>query len=150
MSPARIVLLSGMLGLLAPPAAAGPAVTVYTRDLGFVREARTLELRGARDTLRLPDVGERMDFSSVRFVPAGQARVTRLAYRYDVASGDGLIERARGSRVRVASRGDRVTEGTLLASDGTWLVIRTDDAGLSTLARAAVEEVRLANPPGDM
>ncbi len=150
MSPARSVLLSGLLGLLALPAAAGPAVTVYTRDLGFVREARTLELQGARDTLRLLDVGERMDFSSVRLVPSGGARVTRLAYRFDAASGDGLIERARGNRVRVASRGDRVTEGLLVAADGTWLVVRTDDAGVSTLSRGAVEEVRLANPPGDM
>ncbi len=150
MSPARLVLLSGLLGLLAPPTAAGPAVTVYSRDLGFVREARTLELRGARDTLRLPDVGEQMDFSSVRLVPAGGARVTRLAYRFDAASGDGLIERARGSRVRVASRPDRVSEGTLIAADGSWLVVRADDGGVSTVARGVVEEVRLAKLPEDM
>src|SRR5439155_10804955 len=80
----------------------------------------------------------------------GGARVTRLAYRYDVASGDGLIDHARGHRVRIASRGDRATEGMLVAADGNWLVVRADDGSVSTLARAAVEEVRLANPPPDM
>src|SRR5215510_14279438 len=105
MSSTRILLVSGLLGLFAIPASAGPALTVYSQDLGFVREARALELAGARDTVRLPDVGERLDFSSVRLVPEGGARVARLAYRFDAASGDAVIDRARGSRVRVASRG---------------------------------------------
>ena len=127
-------------------AAGGLAVTVYTRDLGFVREARALELAGRRDTVRLADLPERLDFTSVRLVPADGARVTRLAWRWDVASGDGFIERAIGSRVRVDSRGDRALEGTLVASDGSWLVVRADDGSLSTLARGAVEAVRLAAP----
>lgn len=147
MSPARLILL---LALFPVPAYSGPAVTVYPQDLGFVRETRSLELQGARDTVRLAEVAERMDFSSLRLAPVGGARITRLAYRFDVASGDALIERARGNRVRVASKGDRVTEGTLIAADGSWLVLRADDGAVSTLARASVEEVRLAKPPGDM
>jgi len=134
----------------APPVAAaarGPALTVYTSDLGLVREPRTLDLSGPRDTVRLTDLPDRLDFSSARLVPAGDARVTRLAYRYDVENGDRMIEAARGSRVRVTGRGDRVTEGTLLTSDGNWLVVRTDDGGISTLSRTAVEDVRLARPP---
>jgi len=63
-------------------------------------------------------LSERLDFTSVRLVPAGAARVTRLAYRWDVASGDGFLENAVGRRVSVNTRGDRVTEGTLVASDG--------------------------------
>lgn len=145
-------LLAGALAVpaLAPPAAAGPAVTVYTRDLALVRESRFLELGAARDTVRLEDVPERLDFGSLQLVPEGGARVARLAYRFDVASGDGLIERARGARVRVHTRGDRVTEGVLLASDGAWLVVRGDDGAVSTLSRAAIEGVRLAAPPASL
>ncbi len=153
MSPARCVTLSVLLALFllpARPAPAGPALTVYSHDLGLVRERRALDLQGARDTLRLPEIFDRLDFSSVRLVPAGGARVTRLAYRFDVATGDELIDRARGNRVRVASRGDRVTEGTLIAADGNWLVIQTSDGGVSTVSRSAVEELRLAKPLGDM
>ena len=137
----------GLLLMLAvSAAAAGPSVTVYTRDLGYVRETRALELAGGRDTVRLSDLPERLDFTSVRLIPVGTARVTRLAYRWDVASGDAFLENAVGKRLSVSSRGDRVTEGNLVASDGSWLVVRADDGSLSTLARGAVEAVRLAAP----
>ena len=134
----------------APVFAAGPAVTVYSRDLAYVQESRTLTVQGARDTLRLSDVPDRIDFSSVRLDAGRDVRVTRLAYRYDVANGDGLIERSIGSRVRVNSRGDRVTEGTLVTADGSWLVLRTDDGAMVNLSRMAVEELRLANPPKNL
>ncbi len=130
--------------LAAAVAHSGPAVTVYTRDLGFVREERILELQHDRDTVLVP-VPERIDFSSVRLVPAG-AKLERLAYRFDVATGDGALERARGSRVRVVLRGERVVEGTLTAVDGSWLVVRENDGSLHTLARNAADDVRIANP----
>src|SRR2546422_1413566 len=113
-------------------------VTVYTHDLGFVHEWRTLTLAGARDTVRIADVPESIDVPSVRLAP-GAGRVARLAYRYDVATGDGLFDRARGSRVRVTLRGDRAVEGTLLASDGMWVVVRETDGGLRTLSRTSID-----------
>jgi hypothetical protein len=125
-----------------------PALTIYSHDLALVRESRSVELAGGRDTVRIQDLTERLDFSSLRLVLEGAGRVTRLAYRWDVASGDGLIDGARGRRVRVIGRGDRVHQGTLVSADGTWLVVRGDDGALSTLARSAIEEVGLAEPPG--
>jgi hypothetical protein len=139
-----------VLWLMAAPAWAGPAVTIYTHDLGLVREQRTLELAGSRDTVRISDLPERLDFSSLRLVPAGAARVTRLAYRWDVSNGDALIDGARGRRVRVVSRGDRVTEGTLVTSDGSWLVVRAADGSLTTVARGQVDAVSLADPPATL
>jgi hypothetical protein len=127
----------------AAPAHAGPAVTVYTHDLGFVREQRALNLSRDRDTLMVP-VPERIDFTSVRLVPQG-ARLVRLAYRFDVPSGDGALDHARGNRVRVVLRGDRVVEGTLVAVDGSWLVVREDDGSVHTLSRAAADDVRIAS-----
>ncbi|HEY2954307.1 MAG TPA: DUF4139 domain-containing protein [Candidatus Eisenbacteria bacterium] len=134
-----------------PPArAAAPRVTVYTHDLAFVRETRSLDLSAARDTVTIEDVPKRLDFTSVRLVPAGDARLTRLAWRFDVASGDAVIEQALGRRVRITSRGERVTEGTLVSSDPSWLVVRAEDGAIHTVALPAVETVRLANPSGDM
>jgi len=125
---------------------AGPSLTLYTTDLCLVKEARSVELRGGRDTLRLEGVSNRLDPSSLRLVPSS-GRLARLAYRWDVASGDGLLEKAIGSRVRVVSKtNERVTEGTLLSADGGWLVVRGDDGALSTLSREAMQEVRLAKP----
>jgi len=145
-----VVVAFGSIPGAGSAAAAGPRVTLYTRDLGFVRETRTLDVGSARDTVRIEDVPARLDFSSCRLVPAGETRVTRLAWRYDVESGDALIEHALGRRVRVTSRGDRATEGTLVSADGSWLVVRADDGALNTVSRSALEIVRLANPSGDM
>lgn len=149
--PRPLAAVSLALAALASPALAGPALTVYSQDLGYVRETRSLELGGARDTLRLDGVSERLDFSSVRLSPTDAAvRVLRLAYRYDVASGDGLIEKARGQRVSVTSRDNRVSEGTLVAADGAWLVIRAADGSLTSIARGAVETLRMATPPASL
>lgn len=143
----RFLVLSLVLAVLAGAALAGPDVTVYSRDLAFVREARGLDVRAATDTVRLENVSTRLDATSVRLVPES-GRVRRLAYRYDVASGDGLLERAVGQRVRVLAKDNRVTEGTLLASDGIWVLVRTDDGALVNVARTAVEGVQFAKPSG--
>lgn len=128
-----------------PAMAAGPSVTIYSRDLGFVRESRRLEIPATGDTVRLEDVSNRLDFSSVRLAPS-QGRVTRLAYRWDTSSGDQLLERSLGMRVRTVSRGDRIAEGTLLSADGAWVVLRADDGAVLSVSRTSLEEVRLAKP----
>ena len=148
LGPRSTFLPAALLAASIPAAAAaGPAVTAYTRDLGFVREWRTLEISALSDTVLLGGVPERLDFSSVRLSPEGAALVARLAYRYDVANGDGLLEKARGSRVRVTLRGDRSIEGTLLGADGAWLLVREEDGSLHTLARGSADDVRLLGFP---
>jgi len=139
--------IAALFVITLPAAAlAGPSLTLYTSDLGLVKESRTLDYRGSRDTLRLEGVSDRLDATSLRFVPSS-GKLARLAYRFDVATGDGLLEKAIGSRVRVVSKtGERVTEGTLLSADGSWLVVRGDDGALSTLYREAMQEIRLAKP----
>lgn len=145
----RSTALAAAAMLTASAAHAGPAITIYTSDLGFVKESRTLALTGPRDTVQLEDISNRLDFASVRLA-LPSARVARLAYRWDTASGDALIERAVGQSVRVVVRGERITEGTLIAADGAWLVVRGADGAITTLARAQVDEVRLAKPSGSL
>lgn len=144
--PMRPPVLCALLPLLlAAPAAAGPSLTIYAHDLAFVREARTLDVRAGRDTLRLEGVSDRLDPTSVRLAVEG-ARVVRLAYRWDVATGDDLLARSLGRRLRVVAQGERVSEGTLLSAAGAWLVVRGDDGAVTALARDRVQEVQVARP----
>jgi hypothetical protein len=115
-------------------------VTVYTHDLGFIRQEREIAAGDRGDTLRLEDVPRQIDVSSVRFVPRA-GRLLRLAYRNDGSTGDALLDAARGRRVRVTLRGDRTVEGTLVSADAGWLVIAEATGGLRSLSRAAVEDV---------
>lgn len=136
---------------VAAPAAAGPALTLYSRDLGFVRETRAFERGAGRDTLRLADLPERLDFASLRVAPAdAAARVASLARRSPDAAAEAVIEASLGRRVRVTSRGDRVTEGVLVSADGAWLLVRGDDGSLSSVARGVVETLRLPDPPAGL
>lgn len=141
----RTLLSAAALAALPAGALAGPSLTLYTSDLGLVKETRALEFRGGRDSLRLEGVSNKLDPSALRLVPSS-GRLTRLAYRWDVATGDGLLEHAIGARVRVVSKNERVTEGALLSADGGWLVVRGDDGALVMLSREAMQEVRLAKP----
>ncbi len=142
---ATVLVTVGLVALFATVASAGPSLTLYTTDLGLVKESRRVTWHGGRDTLRLEGVSSRLDATSLRVVP-GTGRLARLAYRWDVATGEALLERAVGQRVRLVSRNERVTEGTLLSAEGAWLVVRADDGALVTLAREAMQEVRLARP----
>lgn len=130
-------------------AQAGPAVTVYSEDLAFVRDTRAWDVRSATDTLRVSDLPLRVDPTSIMASP-GSGRVTRLAFRSDLASGELALEHARGSRVRIAARDGRIVEGTLLSADGAWLLVRADDGMLHDVSRSAVEDVRLETVSGDV
>jgi hypothetical protein len=131
-------------------AATRAAMTIYSHDLAFVREQRTLNRGGAGDTVRMGDLPDRLDVSSVRLTLPGNGRVSRLAYRFDVASGDRILEVARGQRVVVMLRENRVIEGTLVGADGGWLMVREDGGALETVARSAIEHVRFARPPASL
>jgi hypothetical protein len=140
------------IGLAAPVTPQAPSrttLTIYTRDLALARETRTLDVGSSRDTVRIGGIPERLDPSSIRLVPEGRARVTRLAYRFDVASGDRVLEQARGRRVRISLRDNRSVEGVLVGSDGAWLMVRSNGA-LESVSRQAVEDVRLADPPANL
>src|SRR5262245_11909602 len=125
-------------------------MTIYSRDLAYVHENRTLDFGAGRASAVLTGIPDRIDVSSVQLVPAGQARVRRLAYAYDLAGGDRILERAKGGQVRVSLRDNRVVEGTLMGSDAGALMIRTDDGGLETVSRAAVDQIRVPKPPADL
>jgi hypothetical protein len=143
--PPLAVLAFTACGLAA--AHAGPAVTIYSGDLALVHDSRAYELARARDTLRLAGLPDQIDVTSIRFVPAGGARVTGLAWNADVASGDRVLELSIGRRVAVAQEKERWLRGTLVAADGAWLLLRADNGQLHSIARSAVQEVAHEDAP---
>lgn len=139
------LLLAGLVPLAWPQAPTSSSVTIYSRDLAFVRERRVLDFGAKRDTARLTGIPERIDVSSIRLTPSGKARVRRLAYADPAA--DRVVEQARGRRVRISLRGDRVIEGVLSGADASWIVVRSDDGATETVARGAVDQIRVSGPP---
>ena len=127
-------------------ALAAPAVTIYSGDLALIREDRAFDLAGSRDTLRLTGLPAGVDVTSIRFTPAGGARVTGLAWNADVAGGERALELAVGRRVRIGQEKERWLEGTLVAASGGWLLLRAGDGRLHSIARDAAHEVVYEDP----
>jgi hypothetical protein len=98
--------------------------------------SRRLDLPGSRDTVRI-DGRARADRFHLGAPRTESGKVTRLAYRYDVATVDGLLERARAASARAGHDARRTApvEGTLVSSDGEWVVLR-ESAGRGAHARA--------------
>jgi len=139
------LLLAGLAPLAWPQAPKSSSITIYSQDLAFVREQRTLDF-GKGDTAFVLGLPERLDVSSIRLSPSGKGRVRRLAFIGN-PEGDRVVDQARGRRVRVSMRGDRVVEGVLTGADPAWLVVRTDDGATETLSRNAVDQIRMSGPP---
>jgi hypothetical protein len=132
----------------APGAAvAGPAVTIYSGDLAYVRETRGYEVARGRDTLRLGGLPDRVDVTSIRFAPSGGARMTGLAWRADLASGDRALELAIGQRVSVRQKDERWLKGVLVSADGSFLLLRAADGFTHAVSRGAAEEIVFEQAP---
>jgi hypothetical protein len=142
---ALVSLLAGLAPVAQTQSPTPSSVTIYSQDLAFVREQRTLDF-GKDDTAFVMGLPERIDVSSIRLTPSGKGRVRRLAF-LGSPEGDRVVDQARGRRVRVSLRGDRVVEGVLIGADGGWLALRTDDGATETLSRAAVDQIRMTGPP---
>lgn len=134
-------------GAFAAAAQAAPSVTIYSGNLALVREPRAFETRAGRDTLRLSGLPDALDVTSIRFVPSGGARVAGLAWNADVAGGERALETAIGHQVSVAQEKERWLNGTLLAADGGWLLLRADDGRTHSIARSAVREIVFVDAP---
>lgn len=142
---ARVMPLAAAAALAAGAAWAAPAVTIYSGDLAFVRESRGFALEG--DTLRLAELPDGIDVTSIRFAPSGSARVTSLVWNADVANGDRALEKAIGRVISVRQGDERWLKGTLLAYDGAWLMIRAEDGFVHTASRGELHEVVFSDAP---
>ncbi len=146
--PRRFTMLAAvaLTACAAAAAHAGPSVTIYSGNLAYVRETRGFDLAGGRDTLQLAGLPEGVDVSSIRFEPGNGLAVAGLAWNGDLASGERMLEQALGRRISVGLENDHWRQGTLLAVDGAWLLLGTDD-GTMNIARSEVHEIGFLEAP---
>lgn len=111
------------LATLAAVADAGTELTIYNQGFALVKEVRTLELRTGRQDVRIEDVAQMIEPSSVgiRSISApGSFEVLEQNYQYDLIGTQAILNKAVGQKItlnRVLPNGvkERVT-GTLLSS----------------------------------
>lgn len=130
--------------------AAGPdasEVTIYNQGFALVKEVRMLDLKQGEQTLRVEDVAQRIEPSSVgirSITNPGGLQVLEQNYQYDLISPMAILNKSVGQKIRfIRTIGNArdVLEGTLLnaptaivnSPDGgstqtfNGMVIKTDD-----------------------
>lgn len=119
---------------------------------GVVRETRAIDLKQGLNTIRFSDVASGIDPTTVAFksLTAPDTAVLEQNYEYDVVSAAKLIEKYLGHRVMLTRKPaggaerDEVIHGTLLASDGSHLVVQTGNGGeVQVLSRNDLSSIRL-------
>jgi hypothetical protein len=97
------------------------AATVYSGDLGFIKDVREVSLAAGNAVVQFTDVAARLDPSSVDFRsltdPTG-LRVLEQSYEYDLVSNQKLLEKYVGRKVRLYQPNGSYVEATLLSATG--------------------------------
>jgi hypothetical protein len=149
MRPIRLLVVLGMVISAAPAAGRELAVTVYNQDLGVVRDKRTVEVEAGRAALRVTDVAERIDPTSVHLEGLD---VVEQNYAFDLASAEKILHRYLGEVVDVLAAEGRSYRGKLLAYDGGALVLGGAGGGdeVTIVGREGVQDIRCPSLPAGL
>lgn len=107
------------------------AVTIYNDNFGVVKDTRTVQLNKGNNTVKLDDVAQLIDATSVRIGLDGY--VLEQNYQYDLVSLDKILQRYINRQISLIGEKDEVIEGTLLSASSSQVVLQKKDGGLVML-----------------
>lgn len=107
------------------------AVTVYNNNLGVIKETRELNLTSGISTIRITDVAQLIDPTSVHIKFNGS--VLEQNYQYDLVSLNKILQKYIDKKISLIGKNNEFIEGTLLSSGGNQIVLRQSDGGLVML-----------------
>ena len=117
----------------ADPAVRSVNVTVYNSDLGVIRENRSIETKQGISEIRIADVAERIDPTSVHIRLDGS--VLEQNYQYDLVSLNKILEKYIDKQIQLTGKEGKFFEGTLLSVNNNQIVLRQKDGGLLMLPK---------------
>jgi hypothetical protein len=139
-------LIAFTLLLVAAPAVADVAVTVYNQNLGLVTDTRSFDLASGMQPIRLTDVAAQIVPTSVRITfPRSQIEVYEQNFHYDLVNTEAILKRYLDKTIRLVTKDQQVKEGTLLSA-GSMYVLQTD-RGLQLVNPGEILQVDLAELP---
>ncbi len=103
------------------------SVTIYNSDLGVVREKRVINVPAGISEVRIVDIPENIDPTSVLVKFNGT--LLEQNYQYDLVNVIKILNRYIGLEVTLMSP-DKTVYGTLLAANNFQLVVKTKDGNI--------------------
>jgi len=145
----------------APPKklpASGVGLTVYNDNFGVIRETRNMSFEKGTNTVKFTDVASAIDPTSVNFkclsLP-GAVSILEQNYEYDLVNSNSLLKRYIDKNVTVLLKGSgadigKELTGTLLASLGSDLILKSHTDDIEIISRNSIEEISLKELPEDL
>ena len=107
------------------------SVTVYNQNLGVVKDIRTLDLTSGKSQIKITDVAQQIDPTSVHINLDGE--VLEQNYQYDLVSLDKILRKFVNQSIRLIGDNNEIVEGKLLSALGGQIVIQKTEGGLVML-----------------
>jgi len=127
----------------------GLSLTVYNQNFAVVKQRRLIELGQGAGLVKFPEVAATIVPESVQFTalrPTG-AKVLEQNYEFDLVSAGKLLEKYIDREISIVGRDGSLTEGTLLSSDDSQLVL-SNSRGIQLIPRRNnVKDIRFSSLP---
>lgn len=107
------------------------SVTVYNQNLGVVKDLRSLEIPSGKSQIKITDVAQQIDPTSVHIKFDGE--VLEQNYQYDLVSLDKILQKFVNQNISLIGETDEIVEGKLLSAIGEQIVIEKPEGGLVML-----------------
>jgi len=133
-------------------------LTIYNDNFAVVRESRPMDFEKGLNTVKFTDVASAIDPTSVNFQclsSPGAVSILEQNYEYDLVNTDSLLKRYIDKNVTVTLKGSgadtgRQLAGTLLASIGNDLILKSQTDNIEIIGRYNLEEISLKELPDDL
>jgi hypothetical protein len=114
-------------------------ITVYNNDLGVIKDNREIDLKKGLSELRITDVAEKIDPTTVHINLNGT--VLEQNYQYDLVNMYKVLNKYIDSDIDLISD-KNVINGKLLSVTGNQVVLKTKDGGLVMLPK--IDDYRIS------
>jgi len=121
------------------------AITVYNNNLGVVKDLRTIDIASGTSTIKLTDVAQYIDPTSVHIGIDGE--VLEQNYQYDLVSIDKILKKYLDKNIQLINEKGELLEGTLLTAYGNQIVLKREDGGLLMLPNTNKYQISVGELP---
>ena len=108
------------------------SITVYNNNLGVVKDLRSLDISSGISTIKLTDVAQLIDPTSVHIGINGE--VLEQNFQYDLVSMSKILEKYLDKHIQLVNSKGELLEGILLTANGNQIVLQKKDGGLLMLS----------------
>ena len=108
------------------------AITVYNNNLGVVKDLRTLDIKSGLSTIKLTDVAQYIDPTSVHIGIEGE--ILEQNFQYDLVSMEKILTKYLDKSIQLVNSKGELLEGILLTANGNQIVLQKKDGGLLMLS----------------